>query len=73
MRLGGLLGLIDKTRPNGACKTAETSAITTGRWWFNFHAVVAHNAVLLNPQHSSTHSANRCALAAALRGLNSRV
>ena len=69
MRLGGFLGLIDKTRPHGACKTAETSAITPGRWWFNFHAVVALKAVLLNPQHSSTHSANRCALAAALRDL----
>ena len=74
VRAPGRIAWTGRQNPTcGACKTAETSAITPGRWWFNFHAVIAHNAVLLNPQHSSTHSANRCALAAALRGLNSRV
>ena len=45
------------------------TARQTGRCCFNFHAVAAHNAVLGNPQDSSTHSPNRCALAAALRDL----
>ena len=74
VRAPGRIAWTDRQNPTLRAR-ARPLSLAPCAWplLFQNHAAVAHHEVLPNPQHSSTHSANRCALAAALRGLNSPV